>query len=423
MKTNNQLFYELSTGPIAILPGYLESFLLNMTAEIGGSVSIEKMGVQAATASTGGKIMIIPIKGVITTNSYPEYGIFGMRDVQNALETAKNDSEILGVILHIKSPGGNMSLVAETADMIFGFTKPIQAFCEELVASSAYYLAAATDKITVTPRSTIVGNVGSKISYMDTNGIWEKMGAKFIEVYGSKAINKDLGHTDAKAGKPEKLRNILIDPANEMFIQDVLKYRPQLKASQLDGMVWYSEDAVKYKFADATGTLQEVINSFNFSNNHTKNTMGQLVKLTFEEGTMAHAFAKTIAVKEESNQTDAAATTVTPPVETTPASPPAAAVTATAPVAEANPAPSSIEARLSALEATIKEKNTTIATLQTQLGAALTTNPAAARSESQQEAQDPKAGVTEPIEIDGDAWRTAEAAYRESLGYPIQAKK
>lgn len=383
MKPNNQLFLSLSTEPLAILPGFLESFLFNIANGVEGRTPTQNFGITQTTTSTGGKVMIIPIQGIITTNSYPEHGIFGMRDVQNALETAKNDSEIIGVVLYIKSPGGSMSLVAETADLIFEFPKPIEAYCEELVASSAYYLAAATDKITVTPRSTIVGNVGSKISYMNTDGIYEQMGAKLIEVYGTKAVNKDLGHNDAKAGKPDKLRKILIDPANQMFIDDVLRYRPQLTESQLDGMVWYSEDAVKNNFADATGTLQDVIKGFNFSNNNVKNTMGQLVKLTFEEGTIAHTIAKAIAVTETEPATPAA----TPPVEVP-------APVAVLPIIPAitTPEQNPLEARLQVLEANLTQKDTVIAVLQAELVTAKSVNPAATRITAIQEGIDPVAG-------------------------------
>jgi ClpP class serine protease len=419
MKTNNQLFLSLSTEPLAIMPGYLESFLFNIENGVESKIATQNFGVSQATSSTGGKLMIIQIQGVIMADSYAEYGILGMKDVQKLLETAKNDSEISGVILHIKkSPGGSMNMVAETADMIYAFPKPIETYAEELVASSAYYLAAATDKITVTPRSTIVGNVGSKVTTMFIEGIWEKMGAKYVEVYGTKATNKDIGFNDAKDGKPEKLRQILIDPANEMFVNDVLKYRPQLKEAQLDGMIWYSEDAVKNNFADATGSLQDVINGFNFSNNNVNNQM-EKVTLTFEKGTVGYSIAKAFAVNDTTPEATTPEATAQPatPVAEAPTPEPVAPVAA----APATPEPNSVEARLAALEATIREKDTAIGTLTTQLVAAKSVNPAAGRMQAIQEGLDPHAGLKD--EEDGEGWRDSEAAFREKIGYPIQAKK
>ncbi len=418
MKTNNQLFLSLSTEPLAIMPGYLESFLFNIENGVENKVLPQNFGISQATASTGGKILIIPIQGVIMPDSYTEYGIMGMKDVQKLLEVAKNDNEISGVILHIKkSPGGSMSLVAETADMIYAFPKPIETYAEELVASSAYYLAAATDKITVTPRSTIVGNVGSKITTMFIEGIWEKMGAKYVEVYGTKAKNKDIGFTDAKDGKPDKLRQILIDPANEMFINDVLKYRPQLKESQLDGMIWYSEDAVKQNFADATGTLQDVINGFNFSNNNVNNQM-EKVTLTFEKGTVGYSIAKAFAINEATPEATAQEPT---PVVITTATPEAAAPTTepVAPVATtpATPEANSVEARLAELEATIKDKDLAIGTLTTQLAAAKIVNPAAGRTETQQQGLDPKPG--KEIENEIPDYRTTNAEFFTKAGLEV----
>lgn len=322
-----------------------------------------------------------------------------------------------------------MNLVAETADMIYAFPKPIETYAEELVASSAYYLAAATDKITVTPRSTIVGNVGSKVTTMFIEGIWEKMGAKYVEVYGTKAKNKDIGFNDAKDGKPDKLRQILIDPANEMFIKDVLKYRPQLKESQLDGMIWYSEDAVKNNFADATGTLQDVINGFNFSNNNVNNQM-EKVTLTFEKGSIGYSIAKGFAIKDTAPETTAPGATAEPvaPVAAQPTAEPVAPV-ATQQVAEpVAPAasqtttqqPNTIEARLATLEANILQKDTMIATLTSQLVAAHATNPAIARTTAQQQGLDPKAG-TDTNEV--PSWRQTDAELYEKYGHTMTAQE
>ncbi len=416
MNTNNQLFLSLSTEPLAIMPGYLESFLFNIENGVENKVLTQNFGVSQATSSTGGKLMIIQIQGVIMADSYAEYGILGMKDVQKLLETAKNDSEISGVILHIKkSPGGSMSLVPETADMIFAFPKPIQTYAEELVASSAYYLAAATDKITVTPRTTIVGNVGSKVNTMFTEGIWEKAGAKYVEVYGTKATNKDIGFSDAKAGKPEKLRKILIDPANGMFVKDVLKYRPQLKEEQLDGMIWYSEDAVKQNYADATGSLQDVINGFNFSNNNVTNQMKK-VTLTFDEGTVGYSIAKAFAIKDTTPEA------TVPEATAEPVAPAAATPEPVAPVAGAftTPEPTSVEARLATLEASIREKDTAIGTLTAQLVAAKSVNPAVLRTAGQQEGLDPKAGKTTEAIAD---WRETDAELYEKYGHTMEVKK
>ncbi|GAB2648642.1 hypothetical protein GCM10027035_48010 [Emticicia sediminis] len=400
------------------MPGYLESFLFNIENGVENKVLTQNFGVSQATSGTGGKLMIIQIQGVIMADSYAEYGILGMKDVQKLLETAKNDNEISGVILYIKkSPGGSMNMVAETADMIYAFPKPIETYAEELVASSAYYLAAATDKITVSARSTIVGNVGSKVVTMFTEGIWEKAGAKYVEVYGTKAVNKDIGFTDAKAGKPEKLRQILINPANDMFINDVLKYRPKIKESQLDGMIWYSEDAVKQNYADATGTLQDVINGFNFSNNNVNNQM-EKVTLTFEKGTVGYSIAKAFAINDATPEAANPEATVEPvaPVAATPSPEQAAPVLETPATPESN----SIEARLAALEAKITEKDIAIGTLTTQLVAAKSVNPAALRTTTQQEGLDPKAGKDAS---DIPDWRQTDAELYEKYGHIMTVKE
>uniref|UniRef100_UPI003750E12B S49 family peptidase n=1 Tax=Emticicia sp. TaxID=1930953 RepID=UPI003750E12B len=86
-----------------------------------------------------------------------------------------------------------------------------------------------------------------------------KLGAKYADVFGTLAFDKDLGYAEALDGKPEKMQQLLINPHNEMFVNDVLRYRPQINESATHGAVYLSEEAITMGLIDEVGSMQDAI--------------------------------------------------------------------------------------------------------------------------------------------------------------------
>jgi len=81
--------------------------------------------------------------------------------LRQAMEEAEADPAVRAVVLEISSPGGE---VTASEDLYFQILKlrekkPVVAAINEIAASGAYYIAAATDQIYAKPGST-VGNIG-----------------------------------------------------------------------------------------------------------------------------------------------------------------------------------------------------------------------------------------------------------------------
>jgi protease-4 len=99
------------------------------------------------------QIAVIRVEGDIW-GTYTAY-------VRQALDEAANDPAVRAVVLEISSPGGE---VTASEDMYFEVlrlrdSKPVVAAINEMAASGAYYIAAATDRIYAKPGS-MVGNIG-----------------------------------------------------------------------------------------------------------------------------------------------------------------------------------------------------------------------------------------------------------------------
>lgn len=89
-------------------------------------------------------------------------GAVSLTRFQNEFQAAANDPAVGAILLEFDSPGGQVDLVPETAQMIANARRagrPIVAIANTMAASAAYWLAAATDEIVVTPSGT-VGSIG-----------------------------------------------------------------------------------------------------------------------------------------------------------------------------------------------------------------------------------------------------------------------
>jgi ClpP class serine protease len=383
---------EMSKEIFAIYPNHMEAFMI---ASIFPEGKIDMPTAELQQIGTENQLLNhIPIQGVLMSSSNDRHGIFGYQDIKNAIALGEANPNVIAHVAFIQSPGGSVSGLAETADAFFEATKPTYAFINELGASAAYYFAAAADKIWTTKRSSIIGNIGSKIGTIDMMGILENFGAKRIEVFGTKATHKDLGFNDAKKGDNTKIKDILIDPSNEMFIQDLKRYRPALSEDHMNGIVYFSEDALKNNLVDALGTFQELIAQIQTDLSiKQSNAMSKVVTMEVSDGAVWAVKALGGKVVESTDPLEA--NTAEPVIQE--AAPAAETVPATvAQAIEENP----LTAEVARLTAELNTATQAKVQLESSIAALAKENPAAARSVARQENPDPapKAAVS-PEEI------------------------
>lgn len=202
------------------------------------------------------------------------------RDIQSALENPK----VKAIALEIDSPGGSADGVFEVADFIFSVRgqKPIVAVSDGLVASAAYLIASAADKIFVGP-ATYAGSIGVISAHFDYSRQDEKYGVKRTYIYAGKY--KALGN-DAEPLN-EEAKDYLqgkVDYLYGLFLDAVAKNRgvdPSAALSMADGKIFIGEQAAQIGLVDSIGTVEEAI-AF-AGRGKSKFTMKGLTKMTIDE--------------------------------------------------------------------------------------------------------------------------------------------
>lgn len=175
----------------------------------------------------GDKIVVVPVRGVITTDVSSDLfsrgsGVSSSELVKD-IEALDADSSVKGIIFEIDSPGGTAVASQEIANAIRRLNKTNYAVIREVGASGAYWAASASDKIIASPLS-ITGSIGVIASYLQFSELFEKYGVSYERLVGGE--RKDVGSPYRELTREERvLLQRKINLMHEYFIQDVARNR------------------------------------------------------------------------------------------------------------------------------------------------------------------------------------------------------
>jgi len=201
---------------------------------------------------------------------------FSAKKVIPELNQAFKDEDAQGVVLVINSPGGSPVQASIIHDRILylknKYKKKVVVIGQDALASGAYLVATAADKIYVNP-DTLTGSIGVIMSGFGFNDAIQKIGISRRVFTAGK--NKDrldpfkpLTPTDTA-----KVHRVL-NEVHQHFIDDVIQGRGQrLKGAQealFSGDFWTGSTAVKLGIADGTGNRWDILKK-EFNVSHYKN--------------------------------------------------------------------------------------------------------------------------------------------------------
>jgi len=113
----------------------------------------------------------IQIHGLIAKKQSLLMQIFGGTSTALAADDFRQalaDDTVKEIILDVDSPGGRVDGTAEFAKLIFESRgkKPITAFANGVMASAAYWIGSAADRILMSGETTAVGSIGVVATYL-----------------------------------------------------------------------------------------------------------------------------------------------------------------------------------------------------------------------------------------------------------------
>jgi protease IV len=225
------------------------------------------------------KIAIVPLYGIITSQTIDQGG-FSMVDlVKTELKRAQEDDRVKAVILKVDSPGGEVLASDEIYRAISEFQrkksgKPVIASMGNLAASGGYYVSSPCRWI-VASDLTITGSIGVIMHGWNYRGLMDKVGV-LPQVYKS-GKHKDMmsGEREPSDIPPEeqKMVQALIDETYGKFKNVVAQGRrwahdknkevgrplAETWTDYADGRVLSGTEAYDLGFVDQLGTFEDAV--------------------------------------------------------------------------------------------------------------------------------------------------------------------
>lgn len=210
-------------------------------------------------------VAIVPIRGELVNRGAwlgASSGLVSYEGLRHSLRNAAADPAARAIVLDIDSPGGQVTGMADTADLVrtIAETKPVVAVANGLAASAAYGIASAASRIVV-GRDAHVGSVGVVYMHADRSRQLDKAGIKVTLIHaGARKVDGNPFQP-----LPEDVRGDIqtrIDEAYGSFVALVREGRPQLSDAairQTEARLYMGHDAVARGLADDVSTFDSAV--------------------------------------------------------------------------------------------------------------------------------------------------------------------
>lgn len=251
---------------------------------VSSSESTYEYTVVDGEEGTDSSVLIIPVQGVILTESSGGLGFFDFLgeegvtygyDVKNQLERASEDDSIKAVLIEINSPGGTVGGAKAISDGIEAYKQttgnPVYAHITDIGASGAYWAAVSTDSI-VSEVGSMVGSIGvimGPFTYYDgvisetslLSGVETENGIEYR--YFTAGQYKDTG-SPYRPLTPEEITHWQTGINNEydLFVNHVSTHRnmsPEFIRNTVKAFPYENKRALELSLIDEVGSKEETI--------------------------------------------------------------------------------------------------------------------------------------------------------------------
>lgn len=271
---------DVLTAPWAILPAKLQEIQAIYATHLRGE-KIDKSAVEARLGRPLANeqrryevidgVAVLPIVGVIAkrANLFMEIsGGVSTEMVARDLRDALADASVHSIILSIDSPGGQVDGLATLTNMVreARAQKPIVTLADGVMASAAYWIGSAAQKVYIAESITVVGSIGVVATHVDVSGAEAQRGIKSTEIFAGtyKRIASQYAPL-SDAGRASMQEQV--DYFYSIFVGAVAENRgvseDKVLKDMADGRVFIGQQAVDAGLVDGVSTLEALIAQLN----------------------------------------------------------------------------------------------------------------------------------------------------------------
>ncbi|MGC1479512.1 MAG: signal peptide peptidase SppA [Chthoniobacterales bacterium] len=224
-------------------------------------VNYDEQLVLPAVNGDGGKIVVIPMDGVIAYNTPGSLGDSMVDDLKAAFRQAGDDPSVKAVVMTVNSPGGEIT----ASDVIYHEIKklrerkPVVYFMNSVGASGAYYAACGANWV-MCNETTFTGSIGVIISTLNYRELFGKIGLDSIVFKSGKFKDMLNGSREVTPEEAAYVQGLVMQ-SYDKFVGIVAEARGldegSLRSGVADGRILSGEDALRAKLVDQLGYIED----------------------------------------------------------------------------------------------------------------------------------------------------------------------
>lgn len=214
--------------------------------------------------AVAGGVAIIPVMGTLVHRATGMDALSGLVSVERLtaqVRAAIADPEVDGILLDVDSDGGEVSGIADLADVVRSARgeKPVWAVANEAAYSAAYWVAAAAERVVV-PRTGGVGSIGVIAVHVDQSARDAAQGLRFTVVKAGALKDAFSSHAPLSEDGAALLQ-AEVDRIASLFHDAVAQSRGLAVAAVrgLEARTVHGTDAVTQGLADTVDTFDATL--------------------------------------------------------------------------------------------------------------------------------------------------------------------
>lgn len=210
-----------------------------------------------------GKIALINIRGIITTAEPGSIGTSAIDDLRLQLRQAGEDEKVKAVVLHIDSPGGEVT----ASDVVYNAVrkvrdqqkKPVVVYMGSVAASGGYYIACAGSWL-IANETTLTGSIGVIMQTLNYEQLFGKVGLSMVTFKSGDFKDMLSGSRPMSEAEKEYVQQLIMQTYGK-FVGIVARERKldeaTLRTGLADGRVVSGKDARDAKLVNSLGSIDD----------------------------------------------------------------------------------------------------------------------------------------------------------------------
>ncbi|PKA15674.1 signal peptide peptidase SppA [Leptospira haakeii] len=236
--------------------------LINLVSNVSSS-KLTKVDAGSGFGTDRLGAALIKIEGEIHSGR-SSYDSAGAQTILEQLRSIEDDSNIVGILVEINSPGGSVGASQEIYKELMYLrkdkNKKVVVSMKDIAASGGYYIASAADKIFALG-GTLTGSIGVIAIAPNIKGLLERYGVK-VRTFKEGKYKDSLSLFRDNTPEEDAMIQKMLSDTYEEFIEDVAKGRNQtvkFVEALAEGRIYSGQDAFRNKLVDDIGGRREAL--------------------------------------------------------------------------------------------------------------------------------------------------------------------